>query len=74
MDLIFYSLILLSLGSYKMMSKKKQTGGIQIFAPGESFTEGTIQVAADIPIGNNLRLYREQGAYTLILQQFGLKR
>ena len=72
MDLILYCVILLSVGFMKMYGSKKVSQGDTLLKP-DNFTEGTVQVV-ELPIGNNLRLYKEQDAYTLILQQFGLKR
>ena len=71
MDLIIYTLIILSIGFYKMVRSKNEPE-IVTLASSDTFTGSTVQV--DIPIGNNLRLYKEPDAYTLILQQFGLKR
>lgn len=73
MDLILYVVVLLCIGFYKMNASSKTPANAKQMLASESFTEGTVQIV-DLPIGNNLRLYKEPEAYTLILQQFGLKR
>lgn len=69
MDLVVYLILLVGLGAVRV----SQTG----FLPedeGIADTGATVVASAyeDIPIGQNLELYKESGAYTLILEELRL--
>lgn len=68
MDIIIYVLIMVGIGLYKM---KTVSADIQSMLVQEPATAEVI--VTDIPIGNNMHLYKEQDAYTLILEELGLK-
>ena len=67
MDAIIYIIILYIIGMYRKGSTMavSETEGIVS-------TGGTTTVNCELPYGQNLALYKEQGAYTLILQELGL--
>lgn len=68
MDLIAYLILLAGIGLYKMNMSHSEAADTLITQPGEAVIE-----MVSVPIGDNLMLYKEQDAYTLILEELGLK-
>jgi hypothetical protein len=66
MDLFVYCGILVILGIIRVNQTKTVSESVGITQTG-----GTI-VDCDLPIGSNLSLIREPGAYTIILEELGL--
>ena len=66
MDSLIFLLIMLCVGLYKMKFGKAEESIVA--APGEA----VVEIASDIPIGNNFDRLKEEGAYTLILEELGL--
>ena len=66
MDSIGFILIMLCIGLYKIKFVKADESIVT--QPGEAIVE----IASDMPIGNNFDRLREDGAYTLILEELGL--
>lgn len=67
MDLIVYCGILFMLGVIRVNKTREVSDTVGI-----TDTGGTTTVDCDLPIGQNLALLREPGAYTIILQELGL--
>ena len=67
MDFIVYVVILVGLGLSKTLLHKSEAVDTLIAKPAEVVEVVSLQV------GSNLELYREPDAYTLILEEFGLK-
>lgn len=67
MDLIIYCVVLALIGFLRV----GQTSNI---SNDESIVEtgATVSVDYDIPVGQNLAMLKESGAYTLILEELGL--
>lgn len=66
MDLFIYAIVLVVLGWLRVNSTSSVADECGIV------DRGVPQVEYDLPIGNNLHLYKETGAYTLILRELGL--
>ena len=68
MDLIIYIIVLVLIGISSLNRTKAVSESVGIIDSG-----ATVTVDCDLPISENLALKKEFGAYTLILEQFGLK-
>lgn len=71
MDLIVYVIILSVLGFLKM--RAKQTVQEQYSIIGDGVTVDTQVTSGELKVGTNLRLLRDKDAFTLILEELGLK-
>ena len=67
MDLILYCGVLLLLGIIRVNQTRTVSESDGIVS-----ATGTTTVNCDLPIGSNLSLIRESGAYTIILEELGL--
>lgn len=67
MDALLYLGIIALIGCVRVNQTKDIANNVGIIQTGS-----TIKVKQDIPVGNNVTLYREAGAYTLILEELGL--
>ena len=65
MDLFVYVAILLVFGFAKVRSTSDVPDTVTV-------ADTTTVPSSDLPLGNNLQMRRELGAYTLILRQLGL--
>lgn len=65
MDLLVYCLILIVVGFIKVSSTAAVSDDVGV-------AETVSVETCDLPIGNNLALKKEVGAYTLILYELGL--
>lgn len=68
MDLIIYILVLIAVGFLKVKNVTTATPDVLVTAPCEA-----VQETASLPIGRNLSLDKETDAYTLIIEELGLK-
>lgn len=71
MDLIIYVIVITVFGFIRMNAK--QTVQEQYSIIGDGITVDTEVTASELKIGNNLRLLRDKNAFTLILEELGLK-
>ena len=71
MDLIVY-IVIITVASFIKM-RAKQTVQEQYSIIGDGVTVDSQVTSGDLKIGNNLRLLREKDAFTLILEELGLK-
>lgn len=71
MDLIVYVIIISVFGILRMSTK--QTVQEQYSIIGDGVTVDSDVSAGNLKIGNNLRLARDANAFTLILEELGLK-
>lgn len=71
MDLTIYMLCLIVIGFIRVGHTGHISEDQGIVDSGVTTVEGSYE---DIPIGQNLGLKKEFGAYTLILEELGLKR
>ena len=69
MDIILYTILLIVLGLYRFNQTKDVSETIGIVETGATVTSN-----CELPVASNLGLVREAGAYTLILDQFNLRR
>ena len=67
MDLLIYGVVLCTIGYMRM----KQTSNVSDSQGIVSTGSPVIEVA--LPVGDNKGMYREYGAFTLILEELGLK-
>ena len=65
MDLFVYLGILVFFGLSRVNATSNVSDEVTI-------ADTTTVPVCDLPIGNNLQMYRELGAYTLILRELGL--
>ncbi len=71
MDLIIYMLILLMVGFTRVNRTASISEDEGIADTGVTVVQTAYE---DLPIGQNLGLLKEEGAYTLILEELGLRR
>lgn len=71
MDLIVYIVIITVFGFMRMSAK--QTVQEQYSIIGDGITVDSEVTSGDLKVGNNLRLLRDKNAFTLILEELGLK-
>lgn len=71
MDLIVYVIVMTVFGVLRM--RTKQTVQEQYSIIGDGVTVDSEVASGDLKIGTNLRLLREKDAFTLILEELGLK-
>lgn len=71
MDLVVYVIIISVFGIMKMFTK--QTVQEQYSIIGDGVTVDSEVTSSDLKIGSNLRLLRDRDAFTLILEELGLK-
>lgn len=69
MDAIIYIVMIIVLGLYRFGQTKNVSESIGIVETG-----ATVTCDCELPVASNLGLVREAGAYTLILDQFDLRR
>lgn len=67
MDLIIYLVVMAAIGLIKMNTSSDAVSTL-LNNPGEVVSE-----VCTLPIGRNLSLLKEKDAYTLILEELGLK-
>lgn len=68
MDFLIY-LAILSIMGYLRFSKTREVAD----SVGIVSTGSTVTADCDLPIASNHRLIKEEGAYTLIIEEFGLR-
>jgi hypothetical protein len=71
MDLIIYCIILVLIGFMRVGQTAQVSDDVGIVDTG--VTTVTCAEYADLPVGQNLGLIKEPDAYTLILEEWGLK-
>lgn len=71
MDLIVYIIVITVFGFIRMSAK--QTVQEQYSIIGDGVTVDSQVTSGDLKIGSNLRLLRDKDAFTLILEELGLK-
>lgn len=71
MDLVVYVIIITAFGFLRM--SKKQTVQEQFSIIGDGVTVDSEVASSELKIGSNLRLLRDRDAFTLILEELGLK-
>lgn len=71
MDLILYVVVISVFGFMRMSAK--QTVQEQYSIIGDGVTVDSQVTAGELKVGNNLRLLRDKNAFTLILEELGLK-
>ena len=69
MDILIYTILLVVLGLYRFNQTKDVSETIGIVETGATVTSN-----CELPVASNLGLVKEAGAYTLILDQFNLRR
>lgn len=67
MDLIIYCFIILVVGMIRVGKTREVPDSVGITNNGSTST-----VNCELPIGGNLALIKEPGAYTIILEELGL--
>lgn len=68
MDLILYVLILIVIGFIRVSKTQNISDDVGIVSTGETVS----RFSNDLPVASNLQLAKEDGAYTLILEELGL--
>ena len=68
MDLVLYICIILIVGFMRVSKTQYISDDIGIIDTGATVS----RFSEDIPLASNLKLEKEQGAYTLILEELGL--
>lgn len=68
MDFILYFIVFACIGWLKLKAPVDTVVGSLISNPGEAVSELCV-----LPVGKNLSLLKEKDAYTLILEELGLK-
>ena len=68
MDLIVYVIVLAILGAVRVRGTVNVSDSVGIV------DTGTTTLVNDLPIGDNLMMYKEPNAYTFILYELGLKK
>lgn len=71
MDLVIYMVLLVILGTIRVSQTAAVSSDEGIADTGNTIIESYYE---DIPVGQNLELYKESGAYTLILKELELMR
>lgn len=69
MDAIVYAILIIALGLYRFSQTKDVSESVGIVDTG-----ATVTCDCELPVAANLGLVKETGAYTLILDQFNLRR
>ena len=68
MDLILYVLILIVIGFIRVSKTQNISDDVGIVNTGATVS----RFSNDLPVASNLQLAKEDGAYTLILEELGL--
>lgn len=68
MDLILYVLILIVIGFIRVSKTQDISDDVGIVNTGATVS----RFSNDLPVASNLQLVKEDGAYTLILEELGL--
>lgn len=68
MDLILYCLVIGVVGLVRQSKTRNVPDDVGVVSMG-----GTVSMDYDLPVGNNFLMWKEPEAYTLILQELGLK-
>lgn len=71
MDLIVYIIVITVFGFIRMSAKQTVQEKYSII--GDGVTVDSQVTSGDLKIGSNLRLLRDKDAFTLILEELGLK-
>lgn len=69
MDVLIYTILLIVLGLHRFNQTKDVSETVGIVETGVTVTSD-----CELPVASNLGLIKEAGAYTLILDQFNLRR
>lgn len=68
MDFLIYLAVLTAMGYFRFYKTKDVSDTVGIVSSGT-----TVTAECELPIASNLALKKEEGAYTLILEEFGLR-
>lgn len=74
MDLPIILIVIVAVGMFKILTGKDSIEKrVQVVQNGGTKVTNEFIPNSAVPIGNNLNLYREVGAYTLIIKELGVK-